>query len=99
MGPQCIVNINATVDHEGCLGKGVHIMPGATLAGCVTVGDFADIGSNATILPRLTIGEGATVGAGAVVTKDVAPGATVVGAPARPLPAKTGPVEAIRVSA
>jgi UDP-2-acetamido-3-amino-2,3-dideoxy-glucuronate N-acetyltransferase len=43
----------------------------------------ATIGANATILPGLTIGEGAMVGAGAVVTKDVPPGCTVVGNPAR----------------
>jgi acetyltransferase-like isoleucine patch superfamily enzyme len=43
----------------------------------------ASIGANATILPGLTIGEGAMVGAGSVVTKDVPPGVTVVGNPAR----------------
>lgn len=43
----------------------------------------ASIGSNATILCGITIGEGALVGAGAVVTRDVPPGATVVGVPAR----------------
>jgi acetyltransferase-like isoleucine patch superfamily enzyme len=43
----------------------------------------ATIGANATILPGLTIGEGAMVGAGAVATKDVPPGCTVVGNPAR----------------
>ncbi len=42
----------------------------------------ASIGGNATILPGITIGAGALVGAGAVVTKDVAPGATVYGNPA-----------------
>lgn len=46
----------------------------------------ATIGSGATILGGVRIGTGATVGAGAVVTKDVEPGATVVGNPARSLP-------------
>jgi acetyltransferase-like isoleucine patch superfamily enzyme len=43
----------------------------------------ASIGGNATILPGVIIGEFAMVGAGSVVTKDVAPYATVVGNPAR----------------
>jgi acetyltransferase-like isoleucine patch superfamily enzyme len=45
----------------------------------------ASIGSGATILGGVRIGAGAMVGAGAVVTKDVLPGATVAGNPARPL--------------
>jgi acetyltransferase-like isoleucine patch superfamily enzyme len=49
----------------------------------------ASIGSGAAILCGITIGEGALVGAGAVVTRDVPPGATVVGVPARVL-AKSG---------
>src|ERR1700744_866794 len=43
----------------------------------------ASIGSGAVLLCGITIGENALVGAGSVVTKDVPPGATVVGNPAR----------------
>ncbi len=45
----------------------------------------ASLGSGAVILGGIRIGEGALVGAGAVVTRDVAPGETVAGSPARPL--------------
>ena len=45
----------------------------------------ASIGSGAAILCGVTIGENALIGAGAVVTRDVAPGETVAGVPARRL--------------
>jgi|ERR1700738_2355605 len=48
-----------------------------------TVKRGVSIGSGATIMCGVTIGAGSTVGAGAVVTKDVSPGATVAGNPAR----------------
>lgn len=43
----------------------------------------ASIGSGVTLLCGITIGENAMIGAGSVVTKDVPPGAIVVGNPAR----------------
>ena len=49
------------------------------------VGDDVSIGANATILPGLRLGKGCVIGAGAVVTKDVNPGVTVVGNPAKEL--------------
>ena len=51
-----------------------------------TLADGVIIGSGAAILGPIRVGEGARVGANAVVTRDVAPGATVVGIPAKPTP-------------
>jgi UDP-2-acetamido-3-amino-2,3-dideoxy-glucuronate N-acetyltransferase len=45
----------------------------------------ASIGSGSAVLCGVTIGPDALIGAGAVVTRDVPPGATVAGVPARVL--------------
>ncbi|MEK7067223.1 MAG: acetyltransferase [Patescibacteria group bacterium] len=84
IGKQCIINANASVDHECVLEDAVEIGPGATLCGLVRVGINAWIAARATVLPRLHIGADAIVGAGAVVTKCVPENCTVVGIPARP---------------
>jgi len=49
----------------------------------VTIGERVWIGGGAIILGGVRVGDGAIVGAGSVVTRDVAPGTTVVGNPAR----------------
>jgi serine O-acetyltransferase len=54
-----------------------------------TLRDGVVIGSGAQVLGPVVVGEGGKVGANAVVTKDVAPGATVVGIPAKPVPIDT----------
>jgi acetyltransferase-like isoleucine patch superfamily enzyme len=89
-----------TIEDEVFVGHGVMFIndphPRATAGGRLQteadwqvvptrVGRGASIGSGATILCGVTIGEEAMVGAGAVVTRDVAPGATVAGVPARVL--------------
>jgi maltose O-acetyltransferase len=55
------------------------------LGRAIHIGRNVWIGANALIMPGITIGDNAIVGAGSVVTRDVAPGATVVGNPARSL--------------
>src|SRR6185437_7459155 len=66
IGAATIINTGAIVEHECVLGKGVHIAPGACLAGCVIVDDFATVYSRAVLAPRVKIGRGAIVGAGSV---------------------------------
>ena len=50
----------------------------------------ASIGSGAVLLCGITVGENALIGAGSVVIRDVPPGATVAGNPARILKARGG---------
>ena len=67
IGNFSIVNSSATIDHECNLGKGVHIMGGAALAGRIKVNDYVTVGTNATIIPDTKLDKGSYVGAGSVV--------------------------------
>lgn len=73
------------------IGDGCTLYHGVTLGGTTwnkgkrhpTLGRGVVIGAGAKILGPITIGENAKVGSNAVVVKDVPPGATAVGIPAR----------------
>jgi maltose O-acetyltransferase len=56
----------------------------------VRIGRNVWIGAGALILPGVTVGDDALIGAGSVVTRDVPPGVTVVGNPARVVTAHPG---------
>jgi serine O-acetyltransferase len=79
IGETAVVGDNVTLYQQVTLG-GVSLDPGKRHP---TVEDDVVIGAGAAVLGPLTIGKGARVGSNAVVLKDVAPGATVVGIPAR----------------
>jgi sugar O-acyltransferase (sialic acid O-acetyltransferase NeuD family) len=79
------LNLNATVGHDCVIGDYVTVNPAATISGNVVLEDRVNVGTGANVLPGVHVGAGATVGAGAVVVRDVPPGDTVVGVPARPV--------------
>ena len=77
------------------VGEDVNIGAGAVTANFdgekknpTIIGEGAFIGVDTMLRAPITIGPGARTGAGAVVTRDVAPGKTVVGMPARPIEAR-----------
>ena len=96
VGDRVKIHANCYVAQYTTLEDDVFLAPGVTIAndkypgwdeapvGLVgpRIRRGAQIGVNVTILPGIEIGAGALVGAGSVVTRDVAPGAVVVGNPA-----------------
>ena len=82
------------IGETAVIGDNVTIYQGSTLGGTnptngqggkrhPTIEDNVIISLGAAVLGPITVGEGARIGANAVVTKDVVPGATMVGIPAR----------------
>jgi serine O-acetyltransferase len=75
------------------IGDDVTIYQGVTLGGVSldkgkrhpTIEDGVVIGAGAAVLGPFTVGKGARIGSNAVVVKEVPPGVTVVGIPARPV--------------
>lgn len=86
LGSFVSVRLHSVLSHEVVAEDFVIVGPGVTVAGKAVLRRGCFIGAGATILPEVTVGEGAVVGAGAVVTRDVPPGLTVAGVPARPVP-------------
>ena len=91
-----------SIGNKTQIGPGVQILtadhprdPAERLSGLefgrpIAIGRNVWIGGAAILLPGITVGDDAIIGAGAVLTRDVPPGATVAGNPARPVSRRSG---------
>jgi sugar O-acyltransferase (sialic acid O-acetyltransferase NeuD family) len=78
-------NIYSYVAHDCVIGDFVTFAPDVRCNGNVVIEDDVYVGTGAVFKQGLRIGRGATIGMGAVVTRNIPPGVTVVGNPAREL--------------
>lgn len=72
------------IGHNVKTGKGCLIVSQVGISGSTILGDYVTIGGQAGIIGHIKIGDGAVVASQAGVTKDVDPGVTVSGYPAKP---------------
>lgn len=83
LGEHSHVNIGTTIGHDAIVGAYSTLSPGVHVSGRVTLQDGVEIGTGACLNPGVTIGKGAVIGAAAAVVRDVPPGCTAVGVPAK----------------
>ena len=70
------------IDHDCIIESGVHIAPGSTICGGVSIGKGTLIGAGSVIVPGVTIGEDVVIGAGSTVLEDIPDNVTAFGTPA-----------------
>jgi len=85
VGEFTIVGACSSISHDARVGAYNFLAPGLRVAGFGIVEDDCVTGLNTCLLGHVTMHSGSISGAGAVLIRDVAPGETVVGVPARPL--------------
>jgi sugar O-acyltransferase (sialic acid O-acetyltransferase NeuD family) len=83
VGSHVILNVDCTISHDAAVGNFVTLAPGVHVAGAVRIGDGCDIGVGSAIIQGVEIGKWSVLGAGSVVTDDLPPNVTAVGAPTR----------------
>lgn len=77
IGANCLINTRAGVDHDCVLDDSVHLAPGVTLSGGVSIGARSHLGTGASVIQGVRIGARCLIGAGAVVVGDLPDGSRV----------------------
>jgi UDP-3-O-[3-hydroxymyristoyl] glucosamine N-acyltransferase len=87
------------IGHNVVIGRHCVLVAQTGVSGSTVLGDFVALGGQAGIAGHLTIGAGAQIAGASSVKDDVAPGARVVGTPAKPIREWMREQNAIRKSA
>ncbi len=83
VGRHCILNTNASLDHDSVMAEFSSLGPAATTGGNVTIGAFSAIGIGATIVHGISVGKQTVIGAGATVLNNIDDNKISYGVPAK----------------
>jgi len=83
IGDFTYIHSYSTLGHDSCVGKFCSLGAYTFLGGYAKIGNRATLHTRTTVLPRVTVGDDSVTGAGSVVIRNVQPGITVFGNPAK----------------
>lgn len=83
IGRFCIINTNASLDHDCIMEDFSSLAPNATLGGNIKIGQYSSISLGANIIHEINIGAHSIIGAGTLVNKDIPDLVVAYGVPAK----------------
>lgn len=86
IGRQSIINSGCLLGHDTKVGDYCHAAPKSATGNSVTLEDGVLLGMGSLVRPYTTIARDVTVGMGSIVVKDIGPGGTWAGSPAKLIP-------------
>ena len=85
VGKFCLVNTQASIDHDCVMLDYSSMAPAACTGGCVTIGLRSAVSIGAIIKHGVKIGDDCVIGAGSYLNKDLASNQVAYGMPAKPV--------------
>jgi len=83
IGDFCIINTNASIDHDSKMNNFSSIAPGVTTGGNVSIGEFTAVSLGANVIHGVKIGKHSVIGSGSVALKNIDDYVVAFGTPAR----------------
>ena len=79
IGEHCIINTSSVVEHDAVIADYVHISPGVTISGTVSIGECSWIGTGTSVINNIKICDNVMVGVGSVIIRDIKSAGTYFG--------------------
>ncbi|MCJ7466112.1 MAG: acetyltransferase [Maribacter sp.] len=83
IGNHCILNTNASLDHDGFMYNFTSLAPRVCIGGNLILGECSAICLGANIIENITVGKHTVVGAGSLVVGNIGNNVLAYGAPAK----------------
>ena len=93
IGKECYIMSHVFIGHDCDIGDNVHLNPGCSIAGFVSIGDFTHVGMNASVHQKSIIGKYCMIGGSSFFKGESPDGIVWGGVPATPLKVNTFGIE------